>query len=82
MIPFELQKAVNNFRIDLYLPDQRLAIEIDEFNHKDRDDHYEKERERIIIECLNCCFIRIDPDNKDFKLSTCLGQITRETIKN
>ncbi|MFM7981138.1 MAG: Bro-N domain-containing protein, partial [Candidatus Fonsibacter sp.] len=26
MIPFELQNNVNNFQIDLYLPDQKLAI--------------------------------------------------------
>ena len=83
MIPFRIskKKALNNFRIDLYLPDQKLAIEIDEFNHKDRDAHYEKERKRIIIECLNCKIMRIDPDSKDFKLSTCLGQITREIMK-
>ena len=28
MIPFELQKCLNTCRIDLYLPDQRLALEI------------------------------------------------------
>ena len=52
MIPFELQKSVNQFRIDPYLPEHKLAIEIDEFNHKDRHAHDEKERERIIIECF------------------------------
>ena len=26
MVPFEFQKNVNNFRIDFYLPDQKLAI--------------------------------------------------------
>ncbi|MFM7977762.1 MAG: hypothetical protein ACKPKO_00460, partial [Candidatus Fonsibacter sp.] len=41
MIPFEFQKNVNNFRIDLYLPDQKIAIEIDENNHADRDPLYE-----------------------------------------
>ncbi|MFM7986086.1 MAG: Bro-N domain-containing protein, partial [Candidatus Fonsibacter sp.] len=45
MVPVEFQKNVNNFRIDLHLPDQKLAIEIGERNHADRDLSYEEERE-------------------------------------
>ena len=35
----------SRYRIDLYFHDYRLAIEIDEFDHCDRDIEYEKERE-------------------------------------
>ena len=80
MVPFEFQKNVNNFRIDLYLPDQKLAIEIDEHNHADRDPSYEKEREMYIKAQLGCKFLRINPDSEGFKLSTCIGRIMKEIL--
>ena len=80
MVPFEFQKTVNNFRIDLYLPDQKLAIEIDEHNHADRDPSYEKEREMYIKAQLGCKFVRINPDSEGFKLSTCIGRIMKEIL--
>ena len=80
MVPFEFQKNVNNFRIDLYLPDQKLAIEIDEHNHADRDPSYERERETYIKAQLGCKFFRINPDSEGFKLSTCIGRIMKEIL--
>ena len=80
MIPFEFQKSVSNYRIDLYLPSLKLAIEIDENNHADRDPSYEKAREERIREELGCKFLRINPDASDFKLSSCVGRIMREII--
>ena len=80
MVPFEFQKNVNNFRIDLYLPDQKLAIEIDEHNHADRDPSYEKEREMYIKAQLGCKFLRINPDSEGFKLSTCIGRTMKEIL--
>lgn len=81
MIPFEFQKTVHKYRIDLYLPDQKLAIEIDEHNHKDRDAQYEHEREHFIMKKLGCKFMRINPDHQEFKLSTCIGQIMHNIIR-
>ncbi len=81
MIPFEFQKSVASYRIDLYLPSQKLAIEIDENNHTDRDPSYERAREERIQEELGCKFLRINPDASDFKLSSCVGRIMREVIR-
>ena len=81
LIPFEFQKRVANFRIDLYLPNQKLAIEIDENNHADRDAHYEETREQRIKQELGCKFLRINPDAKDFKMSYCIGCIMKEIIR-
>lgn len=81
MIPFEFQKHVANYRVDLYLPKQKLAIEIDENNHADRDPYYERAREERIQEELGCKFLRINPDAPDFKLSLCVGRIIREVIQ-
>ena len=80
MVPFEFQKNVNNFRIDLYLPDQKLAIEIDEHNHADRDPSYEEEREAYIKTQLGCKFLRTNPDSEGFKISTFIGRIMREIL--
>ena len=75
MIPFEFQKRIANFKIDLFLPAHNLAIEIDEHAHSDRDVAYEGIREQRIREELGCKFIRINPDAADFKLSSCIGSI-------
>ena len=70
-----------NYRIDLYLPSLKLAIEIDENNHADRDPSYERARQQHIQEELGCKFLRINPDTSDFKLSSCVGRIMREIIR-
>ena len=80
MIPFEFQKSVATYRIDLYLPTLKLALEIDENNHADRDPSYEQTRQERIEEELGCKFLRINPDSPDFKLSSCIGRIMREII--
>ena len=80
MIPFEFQKSVATYRIDLYLPTLKLAIEIDENNHADRDPSYEQAREERIQEELACKFLRINPDAPDFKLSSWVGRIVSEII--
>ena len=80
MIPFEFQKSVANYRIDLYLPSLQLAIEIDENNHADRSPSYEQVRQERIQEELGCRFLRINPDASDFKLSSCVGRIMREIV--
>jgi very-short-patch-repair endonuclease len=80
MVPFEFQKRVASYRIDLYLPSQKLAIEIDENNHADRDPSYEQAREKRIQEELGCKFLRINLDAIDFKLSSFVGRIMREII--
>ena len=43
-IPFEFQKTVGTYRVDLYLPTKRLAIEIDENGHNNRDPVCETKR--------------------------------------
>ena len=60
---------VLGYRVDLYFHDYKLAIETDEFRHCDRDIEYEKERERILKEELNCVFIRINPDKPNFNVN-------------
>jgi very-short-patch-repair endonuclease len=80
-IKFEFQKNINNYRIDLYLPEYKLAIEIDEFNHNDRNIENELIRENYIKNVLSCKFLRFNPDDKNFSIVKCLSNIINE-IKN
>lgn len=70
-----------NYFIDYYLPDYKIAIEIDEFNHSDRNPVYEKNREKYIKNKLGCVFIRCNPDDPEFNISSLIGQIHRMILK-
>jgi very-short-patch-repair endonuclease len=72
------QYSVLNYRIDLYLPKIKLAIECDEFNHKAYDSDVEQKREREIREYLNCKFFRYNPDDKNFNVFRMIGQVRIE----
>ena len=58
--------GAGKYRIDLYFPKYKLAIQYDEFDHYDRDIGYEVERQKHIEQLLNCNFVRFSPDAKDF----------------
>ena len=56
-----LQHNVLGYRIDIYIPKYKLAIEIDGKGHNNRDIDYEIERQKAIEKELGCEFIRINP---------------------
>ena len=55
--------ALNDL-IDFYFPKFKLAIEVNELGHKDRDQTKENKRQKDLKEYLACKFIRINPDEK------------------
>ena len=61
--------SIGSYRIDLYLPEHRLAIECDEHDHKDRNINHKIKRK------LNCKFIRYNLDPKDFTTESVLNKI-------
>ena len=61
--------------INFCFPKYKLAVEIDELGHADRDVVKEKERQTEIPAYLDCKFIRINPDKKDFSAYDGLGEI-------
>ncbi len=79
-VPFEFQKAVGKYRVDLYLPHQKLVIEVDERGHQGRDPEYEEAREAKIQRLLKCEFLRVNPDDKKFNIASLLADITRYLI--
>ena len=53
----------------VYFHEYKLTIEIEEKGHNDRNKDYEKQRKELIKKQLNCVFIRINPDEENFKVS-------------
>ena len=77
-----LQFSVDVYRIDLYFPYYKLAIECDEMNHNELH-HKEKDviRELNIKKQLQCTFIRYKPYSKDFNIFEVINDIYQH-IKN
>ena len=74
-ISMKRQFSIGSYRIDLYFPEHKLAIECDEHDHKDRDFNHEIRRQKFIEHQLNCKFIRYNPDAKDFTIESALNKI-------
>ena len=55
------------YRIDLYFHKHKLAIEVDKLGHADRNLSNEIESQKALEKELDCVFIRINPDEKNFK---------------
>ena len=90
----QTQYSVLGYRIDLQFHKYKLAIEIGELGHNDRNIDHEIQRQRALERELDCIFISIDPDAVDFnigkeinKIYTHINQSTKQqsekkTIKN
>ena len=64
----QTQHSVLGYRIDLYFHKHKLAIEFDELGHAARNLSHENERQKALQKELDCVFIRINPDGKDFNI--------------
>jgi very-short-patch-repair endonuclease len=76
------QHFIDKYKVDLYFPDYKLAIECDEKYHnnvcqKNKDNI----REQYIKENLFCKFIRFNPNDKNFNIFEVINLIY-EHIKN
>ena len=70
-----LQHSVLSYEIDTYFSEHKLAIEIDELGHTDRDINKEIARQTAIENNLGCKFIRINPDKKNFNVVVEINKI-------
>ena len=78
----QTQYSVLGYRIDLYFHKYKLAIEVDELGHADRNINNEIERQKALERELDCVFIRINPDEKDFKILKAINEIYRHIKKS
>ena len=80
----QTQYRVLGYKIDLYFHDYKLATDIDEKGHKDRNIDQEIKRQKAIEKEIDCKFIRINPDEEDFNIFKAINEIHRhikESIK-
>ena len=78
----QTQYTVIGYRIDLYFHKYKLAIEVDELGHNDRNIDYEIQRQQALERELNCVFIRINPDAVDFNIFKEINKIHRHIKKS
>lgn len=67
-IEYTRQYKCGKYRIDLYIPEKNLVIEINENGHSDRSEIYEEKRELYITNKLDCVFCQINPDEPKFSI--------------
>ena len=77
-----LQHNVLGYRIDANFFKYKLAIEVDEQGHNDRDIDYEVERQKAIKNELGCEFIRINPAKENFNIFVEIGKIQNYITKS
>ena len=73
----QTQCTALGYRIDLYFHEYKLAIEVDELGHTNRNINNEIERQKALEKELNCVFIRINPDAADFNICKEINKIHR-----
>ena len=78
----QAQYTVIGYRIDLYFHKHKLAIEVDELGHADRNLNNEIERQKALKREYNCVFMRINPDEKDFNIFKEISKIHRHMKKS
>ena len=78
----QTQYSVLGYRIDLYFHKYKLAIEVDELGHADRNINNEIERQKALEKELDWVFIRINPDEKDCNIFKEINKIHRHIEKS
>ena len=64
----QTQYSVLGYKIDFYVHEYKLAIEVDELRHADRNINNEIKRQKALENKLSCVFIRTNPNEKDFNI--------------
>ena len=77
----ETQYSILGYRIDLYFDKYKLAIEVDELGHADKNFSNKINIEKALEEKLNCILFRINPDEENFNIFKEINNIHRH-IKN
>ena len=78
----QTQYTVIGYSIDLYFHKHKLATEVDELGHADRNLNNEIERQKALKREYNCVFMRINPDEKDFNIFKEISKIHRHMKKS
>ena len=74
--------SVLGYRIDLYFHKYKLAIEVDELGHADRNLSNEIERQKALEKELDCVCIRINCNEENFNIVKEINKIRRHIKKS
>ena len=78
----QIQYSVLGYKIDLYFHQYKLAIEVDELGHNNKNIDYEIQRQKSIEKKLGFVFIRINPDEENLNIFKTINKIHRHTKKS
>ena len=77
----QTQYSVLGYRIDHYFYKHKLAIEVDELGHADRNLSNDIDTQKVLEKELDCVFITINSNGKNFNIFKQINKIHRH-IKN
>ena len=78
----QTQYSILGYKIDFYFHEYKLAIEVDELGHNDRNIDYEIQRQKAIEKELGCVFIKINTDEENFNIFKAINEIYRHIKKS
>ena len=78
----QTQYSVLGYRINLSFHKHKLAIEVDELGHANRNLSNETGRQQALEKEFDCVFIRINPDEKNFSIFKETNEIHRQIKKS
>ena len=78
----QTQYSVLGYRINLYFHKHKLAIEVDELGHAERNLRNEIERQKALQKELEWVFVRISPDGKNSNIFKKINKIHRYIKKS
>lgn len=83
-LPFKAEpnKHVGTYYIDCYFPGLRIALECDEYGHKNYNKVDEEARQKFIQEQLGCTFVRYDPYEEEFDVLVVIRDIISSYMKS
>ena len=65
------------YKVDRYFHDYKLAIEVDEYDHCNRNIDYEIKIQKPIEKELSCKSIRTSPDEQNHNIFKAINEIYR-----
>lgn len=77
----ENQLEVGSYRLDLYFPELKIAVECDEFDHENYNAAEEIKRQLYIERELGCYFVRFNPDEPNFNVGDVINQILMKVLE-
>ena len=69
------QFQISDYKIDIYFPEHKIAVECDENDHSAYNKREEIIRQNQITKLLGCQFIRFNPNEKGFNIGKVINNI-------